>query len=417
MPSPPRTSGRRPRHRGWGRTRSRRRRRARVPHRDPGRRLRSRARRDGPAHRRAHASALDRRPAVGDPACGVVRDHVAGGPDIDEHRAGGGETADGLVRMQLCVHAGNPTRRPGLAGVARCPSARRVHFDEWPTARAFLGPSGESGCSGSGVGLRRRQPSSTALYTALRSLLSTRQDPWLHHRHRHHRRPALPLHVRSGDHRAGDHRHAARLLEPGGFGETLATTSRCSPRRSRSSRRARRRSGARHDGDPHPRGAPSGSHGSPRPRRRPAATPRWPSATRGPRGRILVRGEEGHDIIDDLAPIPARRCSTSPQGRVLRHRPRRDPAQCPGSRACSCAASRRGVRAHHRREANDRGFECLVIEDGCGSYFPEFHAMALRMISAQGGIFGWTATSAELLPGLSTPGSAGAEPAPSTTLA
>ena len=41
------------------------------------------------------------------------------------------------------------------------------------------------------------------------------------------------------------------------------------------------------------------------------------------------------------------------------------------------------------REANDRGYECLVIEDCCGSYFPEFHDVGLKMIKAQGGIFGW----------------------------
>jgi biuret amidohydrolase len=49
------------------------------------------------------------------------------------------------------------------------------------------------------------------------------------------------------------------------------------------------------------------------------------------------------------------------------------------------------------REANDRGFECLVLADCCGSYFPEFHAVALRMIAAQGGIFGWVGDSADLL--------------------
>ena len=44
------------------------------------------------------------------------------------------------------------------------------------------------------------------------------------------------------------------------------------------------------------------------------------------------------------------------------------------------------------REANDRGFDCLVIGDACGSYFAEFHEVGLRMIAAQGGIFGKVAT-------------------------
>jgi nicotinamidase-related amidase len=52
------------------------------------------------------------------------------------------------------------------------------------------------------------------------------------------------------------------------------------------------------------------------------------------------------------------------------------------------------------REANDRGFECLVLSDCVGSYFPEFHEVGLRMIAAQGGIFGWVAPSAELLAAL-----------------
>ena len=52
------------------------------------------------------------------------------------------------------------------------------------------------------------------------------------------------------------------------------------------------------------------------------------------------------------------------------------------------------------REANDRGYECLVLEDCCGSYFPEFHEVALRMIAAQGGIFGWVGTSFDVLAAL-----------------
>ena len=52
------------------------------------------------------------------------------------------------------------------------------------------------------------------------------------------------------------------------------------------------------------------------------------------------------------------------------------------------------------REANDRGFECLVLEDCVGSYFSEFQPAALDMIKAQGGIFGWVAQSAPLLEAL-----------------
>ena len=49
------------------------------------------------------------------------------------------------------------------------------------------------------------------------------------------------------------------------------------------------------------------------------------------------------------------------------------------------------------REANDRGYDCLVPADCVGSYFPEFHEMGLKMIKAQGGIFGWVTDSANIL--------------------
>ena len=54
------------------------------------------------------------------------------------------------------------------------------------------------------------------------------------------------------------------------------------------------------------------------------------------------------------------------------------------------------------REANDRGYRCVVISDGCASYFPEFHEMGLKMIKAQGGIFGWVADSAAVLKAMQT---------------
>jgi nicotinamidase-related amidase len=52
------------------------------------------------------------------------------------------------------------------------------------------------------------------------------------------------------------------------------------------------------------------------------------------------------------------------------------------------------------REANDRGYDCLVLSDCVGSYFPEFQRVGLEMISAQGGIFGWVSTSEDFLTAL-----------------
>jgi nicotinamidase-related amidase len=59
------------------------------------------------------------------------------------------------------------------------------------------------------------------------------------------------------------------------------------------------------------------------------------------------------------------------------------------------------------REANDRGFECVVLSDCVASYFPEFQRVGLDMIAAQGGIFGWVADSSALLSALSVPALAG----------
>jgi nicotinamidase-related amidase len=52
------------------------------------------------------------------------------------------------------------------------------------------------------------------------------------------------------------------------------------------------------------------------------------------------------------------------------------------------------------REANDRGYECLVVSDCVGSYFPEFQRIGLEMIKAQGGIFGWVADTSAVIPAL-----------------
>ena len=56
------------------------------------------------------------------------------------------------------------------------------------------------------------------------------------------------------------------------------------------------------------------------------------------------------------------------------------------------------------REANDRGFRCIVVADCCGSYFPEFHATGLKMITSQGGIFGWVAQSGDVIAAIAEEG-------------
>lgn len=114
----------------------------------------------------------------------------------------------------------------------------------------------------------------------------------------------------------------------------------------------------------------------------------------GPMGRILVRGEKGHDIIPELAPLPGEVVLDKPgKGafwatdleNILRNR---------GIEALLVAGVTTEVCVSTTvREANDRGFRCAVVSDACASYFPEFHSAALAMIHAQGGIFGWVTTS------------------------
>lgn len=121
----------------------------------------------------------------------------------------------------------------------------------------------------------------------------------------------------------------------------------------------------------------------------------------GPMGRILVKGEPGNGIIAELAPLP---------GEFVIHKP--------GKGAFYNTELATILQQHSithlfitgvttevcvqttMREANDRGYECLMVEDCTESYFPEFKQATLEMVRAQGGIVGWTATAAEVLKGL-----------------
>ncbi len=114
----------------------------------------------------------------------------------------------------------------------------------------------------------------------------------------------------------------------------------------------------------------------------------------GPMGRILVRGETGHDIIPELYPIDGEPVIDKPGKGAFHATGLEEILRNWGMEKLIVCGVTTEVCVHTTvREANDRGFDCLVVEDCCGSYFPEFQEMGLRMIKAQGGIFGWVASS------------------------
>lgn len=121
----------------------------------------------------------------------------------------------------------------------------------------------------------------------------------------------------------------------------------------------------------------------------------------GPMGRILVRGEDGHDIIPELYPLPGEPIVDKP-GKGAFHATDLDAMlKNRGIAQLIVCGVTTEVCVHTTvREANDRGYDCLVLEDCVGSYFPEFHAMGLKMIKAQGGIFGWVTHSDALIKAL-----------------
>jgi biuret amidohydrolase len=121
----------------------------------------------------------------------------------------------------------------------------------------------------------------------------------------------------------------------------------------------------------------------------------------GPMGRILIRGEPGHDIIPALYPILGEPIIDKPGkgafyatslGRLL--------ADKGIANLLVCGVTTEVCVNTTVREANDRGYRCIVLADCCASYFPEFHAAGLAMIKAQGGIFGWVSAAKPVIAAL-----------------
>ena len=124
----------------------------------------------------------------------------------------------------------------------------------------------------------------------------------------------------------------------------------------------------------------------------------------GPMGRILVAGEPGADIVPALAPAP---------GEIVIDKPGKGAFYA--TRLGEVLAARGithlvvgGVTTEvcvqtTLREANDRGYECLLVEDATESYFPAFKAATIEMVRAQGAIVGWTATASQVIAALAQP--------------
>ena len=118
----------------------------------------------------------------------------------------------------------------------------------------------------------------------------------------------------------------------------------------------------------------------------------------GPMGRILVRGEAGHDIIPELYPLPSELVIDKPgKGAFTRTNLEAQLLSRGITQLVVTGVTTEVCVNTTVREANDRGYDCLVLSDATASYFPSMHAAALEMIKAQGGIFGWVSHTDALL--------------------
>jgi nicotinamidase-related amidase len=124
----------------------------------------------------------------------------------------------------------------------------------------------------------------------------------------------------------------------------------------------------------------------------------------GPMGRILVRGQPGHDIVPELYPAAGEPVIDKPGKGAFYQTDLELMLKNRGIETLLvCGVTTEVCVNTTVREANDRGFRCIVLSDCCASYFPEFHDMGLKMIKAQGGIFGSVSASTPVIAALSEP--------------
>lgn len=115
---------------------------------------------------------------------------------------------------------------------------------------------------------------------------------------------------------------------------------------------------------------------------------------KGSMGRILIVGEEGNNIIPELTPLENEIVIVKTGKGAFCRTDLENILQKEGITHLLITGVTTEVCVQTTmREANDRGYECLLIEDGTASYFPEFKSSTIEMLRAQGGIIGWTANA------------------------
>ncbi|WP_397408590.1 cysteine hydrolase family protein [Polaromonas sp.] len=189
------------------------------------------------------------------------------------------------------------------------------------------------------------------------------------------------------------------FIEPGGFGETLgndvsllqAIVPAC-----QAVLEAWRRAGGL---VVHTREAHRADLSDCPPAKRNRGAPALRIGDRGAMGRILVAGEPGNQIIPALAPLPGEIAIDKPGKGAFYATPLHERLQQAGiTHLLFMGVTTEVCVQTSMREANDRGYDSLLLEDCTESYFPAFKAAAVEMMRAQGAIVGWTAASDQLLP-------------------
>jgi nicotinamidase-related amidase len=132
----------------------------------------------------------------------------------------------------------------------------------------------------------------------------------------------------------------------------------------------------------------------------------WRIGDEGPMGRILVAGEPGNDFIPELQPAPGELVIAKPgKGAFYATRLDQELKNRGITHLLLTGVTTEVCVQTTMREANDRGYESLLVEDGTESYFPDFKQATLEMVRAQDGIVGWTASTEQVLAGLHHPAS------------